>query len=467
MRGCCLFIVMLGLIVGTLLILFANIFGLNFNWNDWLIYLAVAVVAYFIILIIGNSLNKQFSSLIDNFIIGEKEKLIEKAPFKVFGFLLFVLLPYLVYLNLFGFYSAVTLGVYGFWLMSEASRVPVVILLALIIIVFGTAIAVLIGFYYLLFPPRRKPFGIELKKSDEPKLWHAVCEIAHSVGAKPVDKIITTPFPGIGVYLNGNFLSTIFGGGERILELGIPSLYNLKVGEFKAILAHEYGHFGNKDTQWGSFTYSMGNSLTSTIKAMPGPSKNSDGTLAALLSYNPAYWILHFFLRLFFKVTNGFSRAREVLADKKACELFGGKSFSDGLKKVSLNDSVFSDIVEAQYVPELLKSNQVFTSFSKAMETAYSKQNKEIIENLEKNILSFIGDENYSTHPAVKVRIEYSKRFENKTNKQDAELINELFGDWNLRNQEAINLYNYVIMARAGLINPDGTLKETTQTVDS
>lgn len=464
MRGCCLIIVMIGLILATLMILFANIFGLSFNWNDWLIYLAVALVAYFIILIIGKSLNKQFSSLIDDFIIGEKEKLIEKAPFKVFGFLLFVLLPYLIYLNLFGFYSAVTLGVYGFWLMSGASRIPVVIPLALIIIVFGTAIAEIIGFFYLIFPPRTKPFGIELKKSDEPILWKEACDVARSVGSKPVDRIIATPFPCIGVYLNGNFFATLFGGGERILEIGFPSIYNLKIGEFKAILAHEYGHFSNKDTQWGSFTYSMGNSLTSTLRAMPGPSEGSDGTLAALLSYNPAYWILYYFLKLFFAVTNGFSRAREVLADKKSCELYGGNFFSNGLQKVSLNDTIFYRIVESQYVPELLKSKQVFTSFSKAMELAYDKRNKAEIEEIQKDILNFIGDENLSTHPKLKVRIEYAKRFENKSDKKDSRLINELFADWQLRNEEAINLYNYIMMARKGLLNTDGTIKEQIET---
>ncbi len=461
MRGCCLFIVMLGLIVGILLILFANIFGLSFNWNDWLIYLAVAVVAYLVILIIGNSLNKQFSGLIDNFIIGQKEKLIDRGPFSVFGFLLFVLLPYLVYLMLFSFYSAVTLGVYGFWLMSGASRIPVVIPIALIVIVFGTGIAVLVGFFYLLFPPKKKPFGIELKKSDEPKLWSLVCEVAKSAGSTAVDRIYASPFPGIGVYTNGSVIGSVFGTGQKVLEVGLPSIYNMKIGEFKAILAHEYGHFSNKDTRWGSFTYTMENSLISTLRAMPGPSENAqDGTLSALLSYNPAYWILYFFVKLFSKVTNGFSRIREVLADKRSCELFGGNNFSNGLSRVALNDKVFFEIVESKYVPELLKENQVFTSFGKAMEIAYGKDNKKVIEELKNDILNFQGDENYSTHPKLKVRIEYSKRFGDKTEKKDKEPTGKLFEDWQARSQEITNIYNYIIMLRAGLINPDGSVKE-------
>lgn len=462
MRGCCLFVVLLGLIGSIFMILFGSIFSVSFNWQDWLIYLAITIIIYLTVLIVGNSLNKQFNNLVDNFIIGEKEKLIEKGPFGTFGFLLIVLLPFLIYLMLFSLYSAVTLGLYGFWLMSFASRIPVVIPIALIIIVFGTGLAILIGFYYLLFPPKRKPIGIELTKSDEPKLWELVHEIAKSVGSKPVNKIVATPFPGIGVYLNGNFLSTLFGGGERVLEIGFSSIYNLKIGEFKAILAHEYGHFSNKDTQWGSFTYSMGNSLISTLKSMPGPSENAkDGTLGALLTYNPAYWILFFFVKLYFKITNGFSRVREVLADKRACELYGGKTFSNGLKKVALNDNVFSEIVEGQYVPELLKNQQIFTDFSKAMDIAYGKPNEKVIKNLEENILKFQGDEMFVTHPRMKTRIEYANKFEDKELKRDKEKIEELFDNWDTRNQEITNIYNYIYMAKAGMLNQDGSIKES------
>lgn len=461
MRGCCLFIILLGLIGSVLMILFGSIFNFSFNWQDWLIYLVIAVIVYITVLIIGNSLNKQFDELVDNFIIGEKEKLIEKGPFSAYGFLLIVLLPFLIYLMLFGLYSSITSGIYGFWLMSGASRIPIILPIALIVIVFGTAIAIIIGFYFLLFPPRRKPIGIELTKTDEPKLWGLVHEVAKSVGAKPVNKIVATPFPGIGVYLNGNFISTLFGGGERVLEIGFSSIYNLKIGEFKAILAHEYGHFSNKDTQWGSFTYSMGNSLISTLRSMPGPSENTkDGTLGALLTYNPAYWILYYFVKLYFKITNGFSRVREVLADKRACELYGGKNFSNGLKRVALNDSVFTEIVEAQYVPELLKNQQVFTDFSRAMGLAYDKSNEKIISNLEENILKFQGDESFTTHPRMKTRMEYSKRFEDKELKVGKEKVEALFDNWDARNQEITSIYNYIYMARNGLLNQDGTVKD-------
>jgi len=97
--------------------------------------------------------------------------------------------------------------------------------------------------------------------------------------------------------LNGNFLSTLFGGGDKGARNGFPINLRSRNREFEAILAHEYGHFSNKDTQWGSFTYSMGNSLTSTLNSTPGPLNNSGGRLGALLSLNPAYWILFYFLK--------------------------------------------------------------------------------------------------------------------------------------------------------------------------
>lgn len=78
MRGCCLFFVLLGLIGSIVMILFGSIFSISFNWEDWLIYLGIAIIIYLTVLVIGNSLNKQFNDLVDNFIIGEKEKLKKK-----------------------------------------------------------------------------------------------------------------------------------------------------------------------------------------------------------------------------------------------------------------------------------------------------------------------------------------------------------------------------------------------------
>lgn len=462
MRSCGLLLALIILAIAGFSLVFFNLFSFSFNIGDWLFYFIAAIIVYFIVWAVGASLNKKFENILKKFISGEKESLsISNTLLRTYGFLLITLSPFLIYLMLFALDSAITLAVYGFWLMSGASRIPVIIPIALIIIVVGSAVAIVVGFYYLFFPPRKKPVGIELTENDEPELWKLSKEVAKKVGSKPVSKIVATPFPGIGVYLNGNFLATLFGGGERILEIGFSSIYDLEIDEFSAILAHEYGHFSNRDTQWGSFTYSMGNSLIATLRSMPGPSEqSSEGGLAAALSYNPAYWILYLFVSLFFKITGGFSRIREVLADKRSFDLFGGKTFCSGLNKVALNDAVFYEIIENQYVPELLKSNQVFTSFSKAMEIAYGSPNKEEIKRLSNKLMDIAEEEKFNTHPALKIRVAYAEKFDNPETINDNRSMEKLFSNWDTKNQEVTSIYNYILMAKAGLLNNDGTIRE-------
>src|SRR5208337_1859765 len=149
---------------------------------------------------------------------------------------------------------------------------------------------------------------------EQKKLWDLSVHISEEIKAKPVDTIVLSPLPGIAVYSQGNLLSTVVGGGSRALLLGLPSLHGLSAGEFKAILANEYGHFSNQDTQWNSLSYSMGNSLLSTFRPIPGPGAFR-GSLGLVALLNPAYWMVRVFVRLYFKVTAGFSRARELMAD--------------------------------------------------------------------------------------------------------------------------------------------------------
>ena len=51
------------------------------------------------------------------------------------------------------------------------------------------------------------------------------------------------------------------GRAERCLILGVGVLEGLKIGPFKAVLAHEYGHFTNKDTAGGGFALAVRRSL--------------------------------------------------------------------------------------------------------------------------------------------------------------------------------------------------------------
>jgi hypothetical protein len=112
----------------------------------------------------------------------------------------------------------------------------------------------------------------------------------------------------------------------RCLVLGLGVLDGMRIGPFKAILAHEYGHFQNRDTAGGALALVVRRSL-----ATSGISLARTG-LAAW--FNPAWLFVSIFYRLFLRISHGASRLQEVLADRRAASLFGARPFEEGLRHV-------------------------------------------------------------------------------------------------------------------------------------
>jgi Zn-dependent protease with chaperone function len=116
------------------------------------------------------------------------------------------------------------------------------------------------------------------------------------------------------------------GRTERCLVLGIGLLDGMTEGELKAVLAHEYGHFVNRDTAGGGLSLAVRRSVFEMAKAL------AEGGAAAW--YNPAWVFVTRFHQLFLRVSQGASRLQEILADRWAAYAYGGGTFAAGLTHV-------------------------------------------------------------------------------------------------------------------------------------
>ena len=103
-------------------------------------------------------------------------------------------------------------------------------------------------------------------------------------------------------------------------------LDGMKLGPFKAILAHEYGHFSNKDTAGGGFALAVRRSLINMAQGL--------GAGGVAQWYNPAWLFLNGFYRVFLRISQGASRLQEVLADRWAAFSYGAEAFERGLRHV-------------------------------------------------------------------------------------------------------------------------------------
>jgi hypothetical protein len=147
----------------------------------------------------------------------------------------------------------------------------------------------------------------------------------------------------------GGMLRQLRGGAERCLILGVGVLEGMKIGPFRAILAHEYGHFSNRDTAGGGLALAVRRSLLTMAMNL--------AQHGAAAWYNPVWLFLNGFHRVFLRISQGASRLQEVLADRWAAFSYGSRAFEEGLRHV-IEQSVRFEARATASLREVVESQQ-------------------------------------------------------------------------------------------------------------
>lgn len=366
----------------------------------------------------------------------------------IYGLHLILLLPLLYFLLLISVFLVLEFGIVGLVFITQAERIPIAILIGIPFVVLASLWAILKGFFA---KTKSDVFGIEITPEEQPDIWKLCNKVASDVGTQGVDKIYITPNPGIGVFQTGGLFSLLFGRTKRVLSLGIGSMTNLTVSEFEAILGHEFGHFSNKDTSWNSLTYSMATSLENTYATIPKPWGNESGGWITLLSaLNPALWLILVYRFLFGYLTKGFSRMREVLADKTAIGLYGFESFENGLTKVARNDYLFSNIFVPKIIEQLHQEHLTYKNVFSLMDEVV-KKNEDTNIDLDKQIREEQKYSSFDSHPLLRERFAYGKGFQKgSTQAVNKGLVNSLFKDYGLLSEKLTDMYSYYLAILTG-----------------
>jgi len=217
------------------------------------------------------------------------------------------------------------------YLLFRFGHVPVKLVLLLVVGVFVTLAAMVKS---LFVRGEDGDPGLRLDLQGEPRLRGLLDEVAGHIGTRPVDNVYLTPGTELAVMERGGMLRQLGGHTERCLILGVGVLDGLELGPFKAILAHEYGHFSNQDTAGGGFALAVRRSLFTMAHHL--------AVGGAATWYNPAWWFVNGFHRVFLRISQGASRLQEVLADRWAAFTYGAAAFERGLRHV-IERSVYFD----------------------------------------------------------------------------------------------------------------------------
>jgi Zn-dependent protease with chaperone function len=218
------------------------------------------------------------------------------------------------------------------------------------LILFYSAIQVVLTVVLsVLLPMRGKMIGRPLTRVEAPGMWTLTDEVAAKVGTRRINRIYLRPEIDIAVVERGFFPLRMIGMGRRCLFLGLGTLPGMTQGAFKAILAHEYGHFAHRDTAGGGLALQVRISLAQVAISlkMEGMANWS----------NPAWLFISGFTLLFEAITQGASRVQEILADRRAVLTYGAHEFVEGLNHVAHQQLRFAYQVN-QEIEKAVKENR-------------------------------------------------------------------------------------------------------------
>jgi Zn-dependent protease with chaperone function len=278
-----------------------------------------------------------------------------------------------------------------FYLFLVIGRIPV----QLTAFILGAALYTLLALVRGVFTWSKDPEpGRPLTRDEAPQLWTLTEQVAERVGARPVDAIYVTPAPNIGVTERGGLWRKLLGAGQRCLILGLGALPGMTQGQFKAILAHEYGHFSNRDTAGGNLA---GQVRVSMYRMAYGLAASGQARW-----YNPAWLFVNGFYRIFLRITLGASRLQEILADRYAAVAYGVQNFVGGLTHI-VRQSLLFDAQVSHEVKLALKLRRKLAN----LYTLPPFESDSVQDKLEAQLEQVMSRPTspYDSHPAVRERI--------------------------------------------------------------
>ncbi|HKC87914.1 MAG TPA: tetratricopeptide repeat protein, partial [Blastocatellia bacterium] len=245
--------------------------GVHTGAQTWryLYYALYLVGAWMVGLVALFALGKLFSNLTlrsieeadPNGATGSKEislRSLYKRLINVAGVYYYISLPVVIFLVL-GVAAAI---IYGFLIIGH---IP--IKLALIVVV-AAVVTVYKMIRSLFVKIESEDPGRALKPEEAPGLWALTREVAQAMGTRPIDEIRVTPGCDLAVYEKGRFREKLQDRAKRILILGVGALNEMRQNAFRAVLAHEYGHFSHRDTAGGDVALRVEQDMTKFAYAM-------------------------------------------------------------------------------------------------------------------------------------------------------------------------------------------------------
>src|SRR6266404_2670033 len=288
----------------------------------------------------------------------------------------------------------------------------------LIAIGFGALVTIFSLIRSLFIKRKDEDPGRSLGQEEAPGLWGLTKEVADAIGTRPVTEIRVTPGTEVAVYERGGLRSRMNDQAERVLIIGVGVLNGFKQNDFRAVLAHEYGHFQHRDTAGGDMALRVRMTMEQFALNIVRAKQNT--------IWNLGFHFLRIYHRIFAKISQGAGRLQEVLADRLSAYHYGPLAFEDGLRHVIRRKVEFGQLASAE-INSALESKRTLSNLYELPEPDDQKQKKSIERAYEDEVTRLTGV--YDSHPSPIDRFRLVNMVVSKSVEPASGMVWDLFAD--------------------------------------
>jgi Zn-dependent protease with chaperone function len=308
------------------------------------------------------------------------------------------------------------------YLFIMAGHIPIKLLLILVV---GACVTIYAMIRSLLVKVKLTDPGRELKKEEAPKLYDLTAEVSTTINTRAVDEIRITQGTDLAVYERGTWKEKLGDKAQRILIVGIGVLKDFKKDDFKAVLAHEYGHFSHRDTAGGEIALRVMNDMNKYVYTLYQNGQT--------VWYNLAFQFFRLYSFIFRRISHGSTRLQEVMADRVAAESYGKLAFQNGLTHVIKRDIEFIKLVNKE-IEEVKKEKRSMNNFYDIPGPSDGTVEAEF----EKAMKAPTSEDD--THPSPVDRFRYISKINVPDTINDSTLVTDLFINWETITREMTEL---------------------------
>jgi Zn-dependent protease with chaperone function len=198
---------------------------------------------------------------------------------------------------------------------------------------------------------RQEIDDIEVTAAEQPKLFAFINRLADEAGAPRAHRVFLSPRVNASVFYELSVINLLF-PTRKNLEIGLGLVNFLSLGEFKAVLAHEFGHFAQRSMAVGRWVY-IAQQIAGHII---GKRDALDAFLRGLSRFDVrvawmgwllslVVWSIRSMMETVFRVVllaqRALSREMELQADLVAVSLTGSDALVHALRKLHVADDAW------------------------------------------------------------------------------------------------------------------------------